>query len=450
MASWQPPSEFDGFEIQRPIGVGAMGRVYVAHEVALDRTVALKFIADDDPDTDARARFTREARAVARLQHPNVVAIYRIGEVEHQPYIAYEYVEGRSLDQVTRPVSWTRALEVGLAAARGLAFAHRRGVLHRDLKPSNIILANDGAIKLVDFGLAKLDSPHKAEVSADSVGAEITALPRASSRSSLGTPDDRLVGTPQYIAPEIWAGGASSTQSDVYALGLVLYELCSGSFPFGTLSGVDLKETVQCAPLAPLSTLRPELPRSLAAIVDRAVAHDPSARFAGATEMLEALETVDGVLRAFHLVTAPNGGVDDAALVAASLSRLRVGPSEVMASFYERLFASAPELEALFPATMLAQKLMLAAALRLAVENLRNPGVLVPVLEDLGRRHTSYGAKSEHFTVFCRVLMETLRAFDDDWNEGTARAWSHALTSISRAMQQGALVPTPRRELARG
>src|SRR5262249_24579701 len=147
---WLPPPSFDGFEVVRALGRGGMGRVYLGHDTLLDRPVALKFIAGGEPARDARARFLVAARAIARLKPPNVVGILRIGEVLGQPYPAYELLPGRSLDRVPKPLPWPKALKIALGIARGLAAAHRRGVLHRDVKPANVMLTELGEVKLLD------------------------------------------------------------------------------------------------------------------------------------------------------------------------------------------------------------------------------------------------------------------------------------------------------------
>lgn len=140
---WNPSGligqSFDGFKIIRPLGAGGMATVYLAHDSSLDRLVALKFIASGLAGRLARERLLREARAIARLQHPNVVAVYRISEHGGHPYIAYEFVEGRHLDSLSKPVEWLRALRIALGLARGLAAAHKRGIVHRDIKPANMM-----------------------------------------------------------------------------------------------------------------------------------------------------------------------------------------------------------------------------------------------------------------------------------------------------------------------
>src|ERR1041385_1767215 len=149
---WRPPDEFDEYRLVRVLVRGAMGEVYLARDSLLDRQGAVKFVqAAEDPA--ARARLFAEARAIARLQHPNVVAIYRIAEVAGHPYLVSEYVRGRPLDQIDRPLPSRPVLELALDLARGLAAAHRCGILHRDIKPANAMLGDDGRAKLLDFGL---------------------------------------------------------------------------------------------------------------------------------------------------------------------------------------------------------------------------------------------------------------------------------------------------------
>src|SRR5689334_15126202 len=156
---WKPPDEFEEYRLVRLLGRGAMGEVYLARDSLLERSVAVKFVRGAK-DPVARARFFDEARAIARLQHPNVVAIFRIAEVAGHPYLVSEYVRGRPLDQLERPASSRQVLEIALDLARGLAAAHRCGVLHRDVKPANAILSDDGCAKLLDFGLASVvDGP---------------------------------------------------------------------------------------------------------------------------------------------------------------------------------------------------------------------------------------------------------------------------------------------------
>ena len=135
----QAGQSFDGFELLHPLGAGGMATVFLARESSLDRLVAIKFIGANVADPQARQRLQREAKAIARLQHPNIVAIYRIGELLGQPYIAYEYVEGRPLDDLPRPLEWMRVLRIALGLSRGLAAAHHRGIVHREICTPNFV-----------------------------------------------------------------------------------------------------------------------------------------------------------------------------------------------------------------------------------------------------------------------------------------------------------------------
>jgi len=153
---WTPPKAFDEYRLLWPLGRGGMGAVYLGHDMLLDRAVAVKFISAINPNAVSREQFLTEARAAARLQHPNVVTVYRVGEIEGRPYIIQEYLRGQSLERMKKPLPWPQVLELAIGLSRGLAAAHRRGVLHRDLKPGNVMLPTEGVVKLLDFGLAKL------------------------------------------------------------------------------------------------------------------------------------------------------------------------------------------------------------------------------------------------------------------------------------------------------
>src|ERR1041385_5941249 len=205
-----------------------MGQVYLAHDALLDRPVSVKFVLA--ASASARARILEEARAIARLHHPNVVAIYRVAEVADHPYLVSEYVQGRSLQDLERPMPWREALNIAIDLARGLAAAHRRGVLHRDVKPANAILTDEGRAKLLDFGLTTITPSPPEEIAS-------TSDPEAAdTNSSVADPGRHFVGTPRYTAPEIWRGERASRQSDLFSLGLLLYELLSGRVPHGDVA----------------------------------------------------------------------------------------------------------------------------------------------------------------------------------------------------------------------
>ncbi|ADO75599.1 bifunctional serine/threonine-protein kinase/formylglycine-generating enzyme family protein [Stigmatella aurantiaca] len=301
--AWTPPEEFDEYRLIRLIGRGRTGRVYLAHDTLLERPVAVKFIPA--LGQNALARFLVEARAAARIQHPNVVTLYRVGQLEDQPYLISEFIRGVSLDRVAKPVPPERVLSIGKDLARGLSAAHRRGVLHRDIKPGNAVLTEGGEVKLLDFGLAKLLDP---AATASEAGPGRPAAPPVlpaeldpeasagfGARSLDGVflpslPRGALVGTPYYMSPEAWAGEELTARSDVYSLGVVLYELCSGKGPFRDVPWRELSELVRTRDARPLAEVSPGVDTGLAAVIDRCLRREPSERYASAAVLLDALE----------------------------------------------------------------------------------------------------------------------------------------------------------------
>ncbi|HEX3480160.1 MAG TPA: serine/threonine-protein kinase, partial [Kofleriaceae bacterium] len=320
---WRPPDAFEEYRMVRLLGRGTMGEVYLAHDSLLDRPVAVKFVrAAKDPV--ARARFFDEARAIARLQHPNVVAIHRIAEVAGHPYLVSEYVRGHPLDEIDRPAPSRQVLEIGLDLARGLAAAHRCGVLHRDVKPANAILSDDGRAKLLDFGLASGvdvaislddDPPPRERFDIRAIGhlvasetapsqgppesADATGLDASVSASRSG----RLVGTPLYMAPELWRGEPSTRRSDLYSLGVLLYELLAGAAPHHGLPMSVLRGLIG-RDIPRLGEIVPGVEPALAAIVDRLVERDAGARFASADALVVALEECTAPI---PTLTVPDG-----------------------------------------------------------------------------------------------------------------------------------------------
>jgi serine/threonine-protein kinase len=241
------------FELLEELGAGGMGTVYRARDVRLERTVALKVLADDlGADPSFRERFAREARTLALLNHPGIVAAYDFGEDEGQLYIAMELVEGQPL-QVDGPLPEARALGIALQVGEALAYAHGRGVVHRDVKPANVLVGAGDAVKLADFGIARLQGERGA-------GKSLTG--------SLA-----VVGTPHFIAPEALAGATPDPRMDVYSLGVLLYQMLTGKLPMGAFD----------PPPGPLGE-----------VVMRALAADPARRFPSADELRRALQAVAG------------------------------------------------------------------------------------------------------------------------------------------------------------
>jgi serine/threonine protein kinase/pimeloyl-ACP methyl ester carboxylesterase/truncated hemoglobin YjbI len=470
---WVPPAELDGFRVIRQLGRGGMGTVYLGHDDVLERPVALKFLAAADPKVPARDRFLVEARAIARLQHPNIVGIYRVGEVLGRPYLAYELIAGQSLDQLPKPVPWPRALELVLGVARGLAAAHRRDVLHRDIKPANVMLSDSGEVKLLDFGLAKLldgsERPGGEGIAGDGAAAipvdamvdatldaggslseRVTtrhvahgsgargAGARGSGAEGSLTATGAILGTPLYMAPELWRGEPATAQSDVYALGLLLYELLSGQLPHQGLRAAEIAEAVQTRAPRPIRSLCPTVPQALADVVDRAIRRRREERFQSAEEVRDALEAIRSLYQPFGTVhDTPLAGDDDALQITASFARIAPRADEFCARVYERLFAEHPELRPLFPAEMAAQRRKLLGALVAVVDNLQCPERLVPLLEDLGRRHATYGVKPENFDAVGAALIGAIGDFDDQLDDVIRAAWARAYLKIAQAMQRG-------------
>jgi WD40 repeat protein/predicted Ser/Thr protein kinase len=260
-----------GYEVIHELGRGGMGVVYLAWQTGLGRLVALKMIrAGESSRPQDLARFRGEAEAVARLEHPNLVRIYEVGEHDGRPYFSMEYVDGGRLADSLRGTPWAprRAAELAETLARAVHAAHERGVVHRDLTPSNVLLTADGQPKVVDFGLAKLVVG----------GAGHTA-------------SGDVLGTPSYIAPE-QAGGRSrevGPAADVYALGAILYELLTGRPPFQAETPLDtLLQAVRDEPVAP-RRLRPNVPRDLETVCLKCLDKEPARRYPGAAALADDL-----------------------------------------------------------------------------------------------------------------------------------------------------------------
>ncbi|MCG8421606.1 MAG: protein kinase [Proteobacteria bacterium] len=285
------PPAIDEYRLVKPIAQGGMGSVYLYHDTALQRHVAIKFITE--PDQAKRSRFLLEARAAARLDHPNIMRVYRLGEIDGQPYIASEYLPGESLDRRDRARSWRQVFDLSLPLSSALAAAHRRGVLHRDIKPSNIIVSAAGEPKLTDFGLAKLvDLPDRdadEPAGSDDPRASTPAIAKAAPQTAAGV----VVGTPYYIAPEIWQGEAATPRSDVYSFGALLFALCTGEPPHWDVPPGSLGDFVSRHEATPLATRVADVDRRFASIVDTCLRRDPGARFESGGALWNALKELD-------------------------------------------------------------------------------------------------------------------------------------------------------------
>ncbi|WP_236516431.1 alpha/beta fold hydrolase [Sandaracinus amylolyticus] len=422
---WDPPREFDGFVVVGPLGRGGMGAVHRGHDVALDRPVALKFVRAAEPDPRERERFLREARALARLTHPNVVQVFRVGEVEGNPYIAYEFVEGSTLHAMRTPVRWDLALDLGIGMARGLASIHARGLLHRDIKPANVVVTSTGVPKLIDFGLAL--RIHESE-------AVDTSGPLPSGATGL-TSIGRIVGTPQYMAPELFEGLPATLRSDVYALGLVLRELLTGErlrwgLPLDLLAARAVEDEVRMPRV-------PDAPQGMIDAVVRCLRRDPAERWPGADALRDALELLRRYYRPFAQPTEGRGVEDEYGRLTASFARIASSGDAMISRFYTLLFERAPDARPLFPHDLEGQRHKLLHAIENVVAQIRAPERLVPLLEDLGRRHVAYGARREHFEQAETALIAALREHDPRWDAPTEMAWRTAVSRLSEAMLRG-------------
>jgi eukaryotic-like serine/threonine-protein kinase len=258
------------YRLRRRIGTGGMADVYLADDESLNRQVAIKILADRyTQDAGFVERFRREATAAAGLNHPNIVSIYDRGESDGSYYIAMEYIEGPTLkEEITSRAPLPEAEAVGYAqqALQALEFAHRRGVIHRDIKPHNMMLTPDGLLKVTDFGIARAAN----QVEMTEVGS--------------------IVGTAQYLSPEQARGQTVGPQSDIYSLGVVLYEMLTGEVPFTGSSAVEIAmKQVNDQPMPPSRKNRLVSP-ALEQVVMRALAKDPALRFHSAREMADELD----------------------------------------------------------------------------------------------------------------------------------------------------------------
>jgi len=263
------------YYLSERLGEGGMAVVYKAYDSRLERDVAIKIIRRGSFPTDAVGevlkRFEREAKSLAKLSHPNIVKVHDYGEHEGSPYLVMEYMPGGTLRKILgKPIPWQIALRLLLPVARGVEYAHKRGIVHRDIKPTNILVTESGDLMLSDFGIAKLFE-----------GDQTTNL----------TGTGMAIGTPEYMAPEQW-DGKPNPQSDLYSLGIILYEMVTGRKPYIADTPVSLLLKQATEPLPPPHQFVADLPEATEFLLVKSLARDPHDRFADMQALIRAMEAL--------------------------------------------------------------------------------------------------------------------------------------------------------------
>jgi len=269
------------YEILEQIGAGGMGVVYRARDRSLGREVALKILpAEFSGDSERVSRFRREAEALAALDHPNIVTIFAVEEADDLRFLTMQLVHGRSLDTLIPPggMPLEKALRVGSAIAEALGAAHERGLVHRDLKPGNVMVTDDGHVKVLDFGLAKLRQANGADADVSRLSTEQVTM------------EGVILGTTAYMSPEQAEGRGADPRSDIFSLGVVLYEMVTGRRPFRGDTLVALISSILKDAPPRVTELNPALPEALERIVSRALAKDPARRYQSVLDLRNDLD----------------------------------------------------------------------------------------------------------------------------------------------------------------
>jgi serine/threonine protein kinase len=286
-----PGTKLGPYEIQSPLGAGGMGEVYRARDTRLDRTVAIKILPGHlAEDQQARQRFEREARTISSLSHPNICVLHDVGTQDGTAYLVMEYLQGESLDLRLRkgPLPIKQTLELASQICDALDKAHRAGIVHRDLKPGNIMITESGA-KLLDFGLAKPAAALAVYMGENTP--HLTPSTPTVNLSSLRTPPAALtqqgtiVGTFQYMAPEVLQGGESDARSDIFSFGCVLYEMVTGRKAFEGKSQLSVLTAILEKDPEPIATVQPATPPALDYLITTCLSKNPSDRFQTAHDL---------------------------------------------------------------------------------------------------------------------------------------------------------------------
>jgi eukaryotic-like serine/threonine-protein kinase len=272
------------YVLGRKLGQGGMGEVYEATDVRLGRKVAIKVLPPSFASSgERRRRFLREAQAASAVSHPNLTVVYDVGEDGGVVFLAMELLSGRTLREALRagPLGVAESLRVVRDVARGLQRAHAAGIVHRDLKPENVMVDADGLVKILDFGLAKM------------VRSVEGAAAGGHSTTEMVTAEGHVLGTPNYMSPEQAVGGQLDLRTDIFSLGVILYEMLSGRRPFSGTTSVEVLIRIARDEPVPLSQVMPEVPGELEGLVVRCLAKRPEDRFASCAELLAAIDALD-------------------------------------------------------------------------------------------------------------------------------------------------------------
>jgi serine/threonine protein kinase/tetratricopeptide (TPR) repeat protein len=285
------------YRVLDKVGTGGMGEVYLAEDKKLKRQVALKVLPSEmAEDPERLARFQREAEAIAALSHPNIVTIFSVEDAEGVRFLTMELVDGRPLSEMlgAGALSSERLLEIAGPLAEALAAAHAKGITHRDIKPQNVMITRDGRVKVLDFGLAKV-APHPSHASSVSgTGGHFWRGIDSELATEARTQEGVIVGTAPYMSPEQVSGRPVGPASDVFSLGVVLFEMAAGRRPFQGNSAIELLSAILKDEPPSLAELKPELPESWSRIIGRCLAKDPEGRFRDAGELLHELRGLSG------------------------------------------------------------------------------------------------------------------------------------------------------------
>src|SRR5215469_6987330 len=304
------------YNVLEKLGGGGMGVVYKAKDSRLGRNVALKFLPDDiSHDPQAIERFRREARAASALNHPNISTIYDIGDYDGRPFIAMELLEGQTLKHriALKPMTIAEILDVGVQIADGLEAAHTKGIVHRDIKPANIFLVDRGQAKILDFGLAKL-AAHR-QLAESAVHASEETRTQLLDEGSLLTSPGSSVGTVAYMSPEQARGEELDARSDLFSLGVVLYEMATGTVPFTGSTVALIFDGILHSDATPATKLNSRLPFAIENIFGKALEKDAELRYQTAAEFRADLKRLR---RDIDSSRRPSAGKSESASVAAA------------------------------------------------------------------------------------------------------------------------------------